>query len=72
MFACSSHKRTDVIKLLLNVQSEKIDVNAKNSNGENAFILACKDGNLKVVKILLNHHALTSTVKTIMEELRLF
>ena len=50
MFACS-HKRTDVIKLLLNVQSEKIDSNAKKSNGKNAFMLACKDGNLKGNKV---------------------
>ena len=54
MMSCHNG-HTDIVKLLLEHSDPQIDFNAKDNDGQTAFMWACRKGHKDVVKLLLEH-----------------
>ena len=54
MWTCRcGHK--DVVQLLLDNSEKNIDLNARDTLGRTAFMIACENGRKGIVKILVEH-----------------
>ena len=54
MEACYNGRK-DVVQLLLDNSERNFDLNARNTAGWTAFVMACKCGSKDVVKLLVEH-----------------